>query len=184
MTTRTAKQASADRISARFDEWDADGDGAIERADLEAHAEAIANALGADLDSPQALAVKDAYRFVFHSFATEIGIPATGSITKEQYRHIDEKIVAQGEAAFDRVYAPIFVAVIRLCDTNADGKISRQEFGAWASVRGLTQAEGERVFSKIDKDGSGELTAGELIDTVRAHMFGTLDVELVPSTDG
>ena len=67
MTTAIAN----DRLRQRFAKWDADGNGTLQRSDFEREADRIAGAFGAEPDSREARALKDAFRDLFDFHARE-----------------------------------------------------------------------------------------------------------------
>lgn len=176
MTTVMAKN----RIKHRFDKWDANGDGFLERTDMEQEAEEITRAFDKDPSSPEGQAIKAANAGLFDLLAGQAGVSANGRLTEEQFRSTAENLIfEQGEAAFNRALTPLVEGIIRLCDKNADGKINRAEFRSWLSVFGHSAADADDTFAQIDKDGNDELTTDELLGALRDYHFGRLSADLI-----
>lgn len=52
---------------------------------------------------------------------------------------------------------------LKVFDVNKDGKVSREEFGKGGRVSRLDPAEREKLFSRLDKDGSGFIDPKEMV---------------------
>ncbi|GAB3299959.1 EF-hand domain-containing protein [Parasphingorhabdus pacifica] len=176
MTNVTAQN----RVKQRFDRWDANGNGTLERSDMEEEAANIAAAFGKSPSSPETQNIKAAFRGLFELVAEQSGVSPEESVSEEQFRLVAESLIfEQGEATFNRALSPIIEGIVGLCDKNADGKVNREEFATWLSAVGLSHEEGQEAFGKIDKNGNGVLTRDELLEAVRDYHFGRLDIELI-----
>ncbi|MBW4718453.1 EF-hand domain-containing protein [Saccharothrix obliqua] len=169
-----------ERLDKRFDKWDVDGNGTIERADLENEAQRILKAFGEAPTSPQGRAVVDAFRGLYEYLAERAGVGATGKLDRTRFQQIVETEVFEGgDAGFGRVVRPTIQAILNLCDTDGDGEISRPEFTRWLNAIGVDRSQADEAFRKIDTNGNGSLTVDELVTAVKEFHFGTLDVELL-----
>lgn len=170
----------SDRLKKRFEKWDVNGNGSIEKSDYEAEASRIIEAFGEDKSSPQARALIDAYISMYEFLATKAGVGADGSMTEEQFLSVVEaQVFAEGDAGFNRVIRPTVAAMVGLCDTDGDGEVSPPEFHKWLEAIGVDPASAVEAFRTIDSNGNGTLTVDELVAAVRAYHFGTLDVPLL-----
>jgi Ca2+-binding EF-hand superfamily protein len=169
-----------DRLKKRFEKWDVDANGRIDRSDYEAEARRIIKAFGEDPASPQARAVRDAYIGMYEFLASKAGVGANGSLTEEQFLEVVEaQIFTEGDSGFNRVVRPTIAAILGLCDTDGDGEVNRKEFGKWLDAVGVEQSAVKAAFDAIDTNGSGKLTVDELVAAVRSYHYGTLDVPLL-----
>lgn len=176
MTTAVANE----RLKKRFDQWDTNGSGTLERSDFEQEASRIVSAFGKPASSPEAHALRDALVSLYEYQAKEAGVGPNGSIDESQFMRVNEKLMfSQGEAAFNRVLSPVVKAIIGLCDQNADGKINQEEFRAWLRGIGVPDSQAAEAFREIDTSGDGELTEQELLAAVRKFHFGKLNVPLL-----
>jgi Ca2+-binding EF-hand superfamily protein len=176
MTTAIAN----DRLRQRFAKWDVDGSGSLERTDFEREADRITSMFGAQPQSREAKALKDAFRNLFEFHAREAGVPGNGSVSEDQFLQINEKLMfSGGEASFNRVLRPVMEALVGLCDRNADGMINQDEFTQWLKGVGVNESTAMDAFRQIDTDNSGELTVDELLAAVRNFHYGKLDVPLL-----
>jgi Ca2+-binding EF-hand superfamily protein len=175
MTTALAN----DRLKQRFEKWDADGSGALERSDFEQEAKSIARNFGADINSPEGQNLHKAFNDLFDYQASQAGVGPSGQISLSQFVAVNESLMQQGESNFDRVLRPIVKALIDLCDDNHDGKINQSEYAKWLKAIGVDASTARSTFSQIDTDGDGELSQNELLAAVRQFHYGKLDVPLL-----
>ncbi|GAA1973748.1 EF-hand domain-containing protein [Amycolatopsis minnesotensis] len=176
MTTAIA----GDRLKQRFDKWDVNGDGVLERADFEREAERIVGAFGQSMSSAEGQAMLKALTGLFEYEANEAGVGPNGSINEEQFRSVNEKLIfTDGEATFNRVLRPVMKAVVGLCDSDHNGMIDQQEFAAYLQAIGVDRAQAQSAFQQIDTIGDGQLSVDELLAAVRNFHFGKLDVNLL-----
>ncbi|NUT93896.1 MAG: EF-hand domain-containing protein [Saccharothrix sp.] len=166
-----------ERLEKRFDKWDVDGNGVIERSDLEAEAHRILAAFGEPPVSPKGRAVIDSFVGTFEYLAQKAESP---SLDRESFlRVIETEVFKSGDAGFARVVRPMIQAILNVCDTDGDGEINPSEFARWLGAVGVDPMTAKTAFSKIDTDGSGVLTVDELVNAVKAYHFGTLEAELL-----
>ena len=169
-----------DRLQKRFEKWDVNKNGSIEKSDYVAEAKRIIAAFGEKPDSPQARALIDAYTSMFEFLADEAGVGPNGSMDAEQFqRAVETTVFAAGDAGFNRVVRPTVAAMVGLSDTDGDGEVSPAEFGKWLKAIGVDDASAVESFRTIDSNGSGTLTVDELVAAVRDYHFGKLDVPLL-----
>jgi Ca2+-binding EF-hand superfamily protein len=177
MTTAIAN----DRLKQRFEKWDSDGNGVLERSDFEQEAAGVVRAFGADSNSREAQAVKRAYNELYDYQANQAGVGPNGRIPLEQFIAVNERVLQQGDTGFDRMMRPVVKSLIGLCDDNHDGSINQSEYAKWLKAVGVDASTARSTFSQIDTDGDGELSEDELLAAVRNFHAGKLDVPLLGS---
>lgn len=175
MTTALAN----DRLRQRFEKWDADRSGVLERSDFEQEAAATARNFGVDVNSPEGRNLRKAYSDLFDYQARQAGVGPNGPISQQQFVAANEKLMQQGEGDFDRMMRPLIKALIDLCDDNHDGMINQTEYTKWLKAVGVDPSTASSTFSQIDTNGDGELSVDELLAAVRQFHFGKLDVPLL-----
>ncbi|MCU7826535.1 EF-hand domain-containing protein [Kitasatospora sp. DSM 101779] len=177
MTTSVQMQ----RAQKRFDLWDVNGDGQIDRADWDAEARRILQAFGEAPGTPAARSLMDAYLGMWAFFADKAGIDEqTGALTPEQFNHIaEEHILENGGAGFGRVVKPTIQAIVELIDVDGDGQVNPAEFKSWMDAIGVQDMNPLEAFAQIDTDGDGQLSVDELVQAVRAYHLGDIDVPLL-----
>ncbi|WP_030261564.1 EF-hand domain-containing protein [Streptomyces violens] len=175
-----ATAVANDRLLKRFQKWDSDGNGILEWQDFEQEAGKIAQNFGKRTDSPEAQALREAFRSLFDHLTQAAGAPSNGPLTQDQFLSVTGDLIFQGgEADFNRALGPVVKGIIGLCDKNADGQINAGEFEAWLGGIGVDRSKAQEAFRKVDTDDDGELSLDELLAAVRKYHFGQLDVELL-----
>ncbi|MEZ7006297.1 EF-hand domain-containing protein [Streptomyces sp. AD55] len=178
--TMVADNTAQARLSKRFEKWDSDGNGVLEPSDFVAEAARIATALGQSPDSPQGVALRNAFQSMFENLAERVGVSPQGPLSQEQFLGAAGELFQGGDAAFNRVLGPVANGIVGLCDRNADGVIDAAEFGSWlGAVGGLDESSAAEAFRRIDTDGDGVLSEQELLAAIRDFHFGRLEVELL-----
>ncbi|MFF7216366.1 EF-hand domain-containing protein [Streptomyces sp. NPDC008238] len=170
-----------DRIHERFNGWDVDGDGHIDRSDCDAESKRILRAFGEAPASPRARALTDAYLGMWHFFADKAGIDQdNGQLTPQQFNDIvEEHVLRNGGEGFDKVVRPAIQALVKLADEDADDQISPAEFKTWLDAVEVDSIEPAEAFRQIHANGDGELSIDELVQAVRAYHLGEIDVPLL-----
>lgn len=169
-----------DRLKKRFEKWDVNGNGKIEKSDFEGEATRIIGAFGEDPASPQARAVRDSFVAMYEYLASKAGAGPNGSLSEKQFAEVIEaQIFQEGDAGFDRVVRPTIAAIVGMCDTDGDGEVNQKEFAKWLDAIGVEPSAAAPAFSAIDVNGNGKLTVDELVHAVRDYHLGKIDVSLL-----
>lgn len=168
------------RLARRFELWDVDGNGRVDRADFDLEAHRIVDAFDEDDSSPRGRAVIDAYLAMWDYLATKAKVGPNGSLSATQFERVAQlEIIEPGNVGFSGVLRPTVSAALDLCDTDGDGQISPNEFKRWIDAIGVDQSEADAAFRQIDVNGDGQLSVEELIQAVREYYAGTLDIPLL-----
>ncbi|MER5929895.1 EF-hand domain-containing protein [Streptomyces sp. NPDC002054] len=164
------------RLTERFDLWDNDGNGMLERSDFEAEARKVLKAFGEKESTPRGHAVLSTYMGLWNYIAEKAG--STQGVSREQFEQIGEDVIGRGATGWASVVRPHIAAVAQLCDTDGDGKISQEEFAKWLKAVGSTHDSAD-AFRQIDTNNHGHLSMDELNAAVEAYGEGRLKVSLL-----
>ncbi|MFF8669512.1 EF-hand domain-containing protein [Streptomyces sp. NPDC015242] len=176
MTTSVQEQ----RLRRRFEMWDKNGDGTIDRSDWADEAQRILDSFGESEDSPKGRALTDAYLGMWEHIARQAGVGAGGALGFDRFSQVvEEQLFERGEAGFDQVLRPTISAIADLCDTDGDGQVSPQEFQRWMQAVGTDSATAATAFGRIDTDGDGQLSVEELVTAVHRYHSGELEFSLL-----
>lgn len=168
------------RLQERFDLWDVNGDGTIDKSDWEAEARRILRGFGEPEDSPKANALMKAYLGMWDYLSTKAGVGSNGALTPDQFRQVaDEHILKDSGAGFGRAVQPTITSILKLADTDGDGEVNQQEFRRWIQAIGADPSVADESFRRIDTDGSGQLSVHELVQAVKDYHLGNLDFSLL-----
>jgi Ca2+-binding EF-hand superfamily protein len=168
----TTATKTTSRLEERFRLWDVNGNGVIERSDLAAEADGIISRLGAE-GTPRGDALKAAYPAMFDRLSRSAG---TDRMSRDQFVEVATRDMISGEDGFAEVARPTLQATMDVLDTDGDGEISRSETREWLDAVGVSAQDADRVFDDLDADGSGTLSAAELVDAVRDYHLGRNDI--------
>ena len=165
------------RLEERFELWDRDSNGVIERSDFEQEIQGILGGFGVSETSPGAAGLRAAWMGLFDRLARAAG---TERMDKEAFiRAAESEIVSRGNAGFAEVLQPAIQAVMAIADTDGDGLISPSELERWFSAIGLNAAQAREAFTQMDTDNDGSLTITELVAAVRDYHLGKNDIPLL-----
>ncbi|NGN70308.1 hypothetical protein G5C51_41300 [Streptomyces sp. A7024] len=155
----------------RFGLLDAAGDGYVCRADMVAFALRLVQALGQAPGSAGAVAVRDGYLALWDALARASDADGDGRVSEAEYRAWLGGAQDAG-AVFGEQVRPLARAVIELVDENGDGVLDRGEFLRLLAACRIPYEEGRELFGRLDTDGSGTISADEIIAAVRDFMTG------------
>ncbi|WP_409473939.1 EF-hand domain-containing protein [Streptomyces sp. HC307] len=168
------------RLRRRFDMWDKNGDGTIDRSDWAGEAKRILLAFGESESSPKGRNLTDAYLGMWEYVAGEAGVGSDGALGFDEFKGVAaDKVLERGQAGFDQVLRPTISAIADLCDTDGDGQVSPPEFRRWIHAIGSDESTADTAFKLIDTDGDGQLSVEELIVAVHRYHSGELEFSLL-----
>lgn len=169
-----------ERLRRRFDMWDKDGNGAVERSDWEAEAKRILASLGVEEQSPKGQALTGAYLGMWSYLAAQSGVGDGGSLSFDAFRDVASRnVLARGQQGFNDVVRPTIRAVADLCDTDGDGQVGPEEFKSWIKAIGADEATAGSAFEQIDANGNGLLSVDEMVAAVHKYHSGELEFSLL-----
>ncbi|MGK5640719.1 EF-hand domain-containing protein [Streptomyces sp. URMC 126] len=124
---------------------DVDGDGSITHAEYLARVERAATAVGRDPRHPVVAASRAAHEAVFRDMDAD----GDGRVTFEEYRSW------VGHDAFERSCRPALGSLFDIADTDADGRLARDEFTRLRMASGNTAHDAGTAFDALDADRDG-----------------------------
>ncbi|WP_371574570.1 EF-hand domain-containing protein [Streptomyces sp. NBC_01314] len=176
MTTSVQEQ----RLRRRFEMWDQNGDGTIDRSDWAGEAKRILDSFGESESSTKGQALTKAYLGMWEYLAGQAGVGNDGALSLELFQGVAEKqVLDRGQVGFDQVLRPTIKAIADLCDTDGDGQVSPQEFRHWIRAIGGDNSTADAAFQQIDADSDGQLSVEELIQAVHRYHSGELEFSLL-----
>lgn len=168
------------RLRRRFELWDQNGDGAIDRSDWQVEANRILLTFEQPEDSTKAKALTTAYLGMWKYISEQAGVGIDGAVSLDQFKDVAaKKMLDRGEAGFDEVLRPTVSAIADLCDTDGDRQINPVEFRRWIRAIGSDEATADEAFRQIDADGDGQLSTDELVQAVHRYHSGELEFSLL-----
>jgi Ca2+-binding EF-hand superfamily protein len=153
------------KYAKRFEMFDVDGSGVVDRADFELLAERLVNGLGVTVGSPRAQRVRDSYLELWSSLLRTVG---GGGDSISQPDFISGLMRMAGDrAGFKRVIEPIARTNLSLCDVDGDGRLDEAEFVTLLRLFNATSVnEASEIFRMLDTGGDGYLSLAEILDAL------------------
>ncbi|MBD0741369.1 EF-hand domain-containing protein [Streptomyces sp. CBMA152] len=156
----------------RFEQFDVNQDGRIDRSDFDQEVNRLIRAFGADPDSPRALVLRQSYLSVYEYLVSKADAKS-GVLSRQEFvTAAKSAITDRGGVGFAEVMAPYAYACANLCDIDGDGMISQEELATWLTVIGVrTDAVGD-AYQAIDTDKDGKISIGELVSAIKSYVLG------------
>jgi Ca2+-binding EF-hand superfamily protein len=154
------------KLSRLFAIYDADHNGYIERADFERLGAFFATVNGFAPDSAEAAAMRAQNQADWKKMEQAADSDRDGRVGLEEFLAYSAEMDDMSEVA-NRTAGMI----VAMMDRDRDGKVSRQEYVAGAPPE-VGQAHSAAMFAKLDRDGDGYLTSGEVLGAVQELMLG------------
>ncbi|MFJ3947291.1 EF-hand domain-containing protein [Streptomyces griseoaurantiacus] len=169
-----------ERLQRRFELWDRDGDGRIDRGDWEHEARRILASFDESPTSDKGQALLESYLGMWNYLAGQAQLGPNGSLDRQKFQDLaDRQILARGRTGFDEVVRPTIASILDLCDKDGDGQVSPKEFKLWIKATGADESTADTAFRAIDADNDGQLSVEELVQAVHKYHTGELDVALL-----
>lgn len=165
--------ADLDRFLARrFQTYDRDGDGAIEREDFTASAEAMATEFGLAASDPRRVRLMNMVGRLWGHLSTAADADFDGEISMEEYRDAFALGLLETPESFDSGYVPFLDTILEIADTDGDGRIDRDEHIRWSgALMGIDPETAGGVFDHLDGDGDGYVGRDEILAAIRSCYF-------------
>ncbi|MFL6124665.1 EF-hand domain-containing protein [Actinophytocola sp.] len=168
-----------DRLQRRFNRWDNDHSGVLEKSDFEREADDIAERMGERPNSQRATQLKKALTGMYDDIARDGGGGSSSAVSWEQFQKAAQKWMASDERVLRDHLRPMVQAVVGMVDRDGSGTIDRDEFVAWISAIGAGEGQASDAFDTIDTDGDGSLSVDEVLQACVDFHLGRTDFELL-----
>jgi Ca2+-binding EF-hand superfamily protein len=159
-------------LEVRFQHWDRAGNGYLRLSDLEEAARRVGEAFGRAADSRQQVALDESCRQLWRTLARHADVDLDGRISQHEYVAAFGTGVLDDPDAFDRIYRALLENVVIVADANGDDKLNKEEFlrlmRTWYTA---DESDGAEAFRRLDRDGDGFLTLGEMVQATADLYF-------------
>ncbi|GLZ78485.1 hypothetical protein Afil01_32920 [Actinorhabdospora filicis] len=161
--------AIAQRLRARFELLDVDGDGRLRHDDFTAAADRVAARLGLTADDPKTRTLHQAMNRFWAGLREHADADGDGTVTLAEYA-----AVAGDPAGFDAHVADYARAMVGVCDRDNDGVIGRQEFLDGLNALGFAP-DGAALLHESLAEPDGSVPAEAWVRSIRAYYLDPAD---------
>jgi Ca2+-binding EF-hand superfamily protein len=160
----TSSEMNTRTLAMRFQHWDRDHNGYIERSDLEESARRVGEAFGQAVDSTEQHTLNESCRQLWRVLAGHADVDLDGRISQDEYIAAFSSAVMAEPNAFDLVYRTLLEDVVNLADANGDGRLNEEEYlrllQSWYDA---DESDATAAFRRLDRDDDGYLTLDEMV---------------------
>ncbi|MFX0578893.1 EF-hand domain-containing protein [Nocardia nepalensis] len=160
------------KLERRFQTFDFDGNGLIERADFEAAAVAVVDAFGHPADSPARSGFVELSLLRWEFLVSVADRDGDGTIDLAEYQHAFAAGLLVTEESFEQGYRPFLEALMAVADVDGDGALSEAEHVRWtAALMHLPETDAREIHRRLDADQDGLITTDELLAAINDYYF-------------
>jgi Ca2+-binding EF-hand superfamily protein len=162
----------ARKLARRFQTFDFDGNGQIERSDFETSAGRVADEFGHSVDSPARQQLLELSLGLWDHLVSMADSDRDGTITLDEYKKAFTNGLLETEASFEQGYRPFLDAVMAVADTDGNGMLDADEHVRWTgALMRLPDADAREVHRRLDTDGDGFITTSDLLQAIHDFYF-------------
>ncbi|WP_394829388.1 EF-hand domain-containing protein [Pendulispora albinea] len=160
------------KLAKRFETFDTNGDGAIERVDFELSVERMGRAFGLDADDARLQRLRALSLGLWEHLASAADRDGDGRIDLAEYEEAFVTGLLETPESFDQGYVPFLEAIFAIADTDGDGRLDVAEHIRWTgSLMNLPEADARDIHRRLDRDGDGYIASRDLLDAIREFYF-------------
>ena len=143
-----------------FDLFDADGNGLLQRGDLDRTTANLATAIGVYVGSNEYAAVQARYSALWEIIEA-VDADDDGKVTLDEWFAALERI-AQNDEDYDQTFGRMAEVLFDLFDADQDGFISPLEFTSWLTAHGISPTDASTSFSAVS-EGGGQISKEKML---------------------
>ncbi|WP_030611933.1 EF-hand domain-containing protein [Streptomyces sclerotialus] len=160
------------KLSRRFETYDLDDNGVVERTDFVRAAERMAQEFGHAPASPEIRTLKERLGAVWNSLAEAADKDRDGRLTESEFKNAFHTKVIADDEGFRTLYEPFIQAAMDIADTDKDGRLGLDEHVRWyKALMGIPEEHSTAAFRKLDRNEDGYVTREEILAAVREYYF-------------
>ncbi|MCY1059996.1 EF-hand domain-containing protein [Nannocystis sp. SCPEA4] len=160
------------RLARRFRTLDDDGNGFIERRDFETAAERLAEEFGHGPASRARQHLIELSLGLWDHLRRVADKDVDGRIGLDEYKAAFAAGLLETPDTFDQGYVPFLDAIMGIVDADSDGRLTVTDEIRWTkALMRLPEQDAREAFRRIDVDGDGFITVGDLLAAIRGYYF-------------
>ncbi|RDI46390.1 EF-hand domain-containing protein [Nocardia mexicana] len=160
------------KLERRFQTFDFDGDGRIERADFATSATALADECGLGADSPDRKRLLELSLGLWELLAQAADTTGDGTIDLHEYQRAFADGLLVTEETFEQGYRPFLETIVAIADTDGSGRLDAEEHVRWTgALMHLPEADAREIHRRLDTDGDGQIGTDDLLTAIHDYYF-------------
>ncbi|HVK19862.1 MAG TPA: EF-hand domain-containing protein [Actinokineospora sp.] len=160
------------KLARRFQTFDFDGDGDIDRADFETAVIRLAEEFGHGPDSPARRRLMELSLGLWSHLAASADTDEDSAITVTEYQAAFAAGLLVTEESFDAGYRPFLEAVMAIADANGDGRLDVEEHIRWTgALMNFPEDDARMVHRNLDMDTDGLISTDDLLRAIHDFYF-------------
>ncbi|WP_280266404.1 EF-hand domain-containing protein [Nocardia wallacei] len=160
------------KLERRFQTFDFDGNGRIDRGDFESSATAVADAFGHGADSPARQRLLELSLGLWDLLASVADTDGDGRIDLGEYQRAFADGLLVTEDSFEKGYRPFLDAIMAIADTDGDGLLDADEHVRWTgALMHLPESDARTIHHRLDTDGDGHISTDDLLHAIHDYYF-------------
>ncbi|MEU7766534.1 EF-hand domain-containing protein [Nocardia sp. NPDC049190] len=160
------------KLAKRFQAYDVDGNGVIERRDFALAVERMGDAFGRQPDDPELQRVAELNFVLWDRLVAHCDTNNDGKVSEAEFKEASLTGSLQTVDSFEADYAPLIDAALDIADADRDGKLTAAEFALWAaSLLNHSQPEIDEILRRFDRDDDGLIARDVIFAAIREYFF-------------
>lgn len=160
------------KLDKAFQQLDIDRDGIVEFDDLIALASRLFDGFGVSPMTPRGQEMLDSFEQLWQCLLTALDAHTDRRITAEEWRTGMTGAFVHPADGFEAGLRPAVRAVMRLADTDDDGRLTLDDFRVLQRAYGTAEPDIELAFLALDTHCRGSLTVDQLVEAARQYYTG------------
>ncbi|WP_112261321.1 EF-hand domain-containing protein [Lentzea terrae] len=160
------------KLTRRFETYDSDQDGYIDRSDFEQAAARTTAAFGLSDDDLRAKHFHELLLGLWDHLWAVTDTNDDDRISLTEYKAAFAQGLLERPESFDDGYVPFLDALLAVADHDGDGYLGVDEYVRWTgALLNLPRSVARTVHSRLDHDGDGLISTDDLLAAIRAYYF-------------
>ena len=160
------------KLAKRFQAYDLDGNGVIERRDFALRVERMGNAFGRTPDDPELQRVAELNFALWDRLVAHCDANNDGKVSEAEFKEASLAGSLATVDSFEADYIPLITAALDIADADHDGKLTAAEFTLWAaSLLNHSQPEIDEIIRHFDRDDDGLIARDVILAAIHEYFF-------------
>lgn len=154
------------KLQVAFESYDFDGDGALEKEDLERVASQTSKIQDLKSGTPGKKKVESVVTIGWDELQGIADADSSGEVTLDEWYVFFDGVI-NNPNKFEQYIQAAASRMIPYLDSDGDGKISLEDYKEFILSFNLGKGDAETAFKKLDTDNDGDITHEELKERIR-----------------